>query len=404
MKRIILLLSILLLGGAALSAQKRIVTRGAEPGEIYIAGGWYGVYAGWGYSELIDGVYRLTENGKKLDIQYAVDYFADWEQIAHPVFIIADATPGVLYNKVDYWKDHYQHTQLWVSFDYGKSWIFREEDRGERGYFGGSLESILYRGGGGIFKSEDYASNWELLLEQINPSNFCETYFRECEFLCLIGRGFYHTTDCFQNYTNITIGYEYVFGQMGGLFPDVFRGGLPGEVYVTSWFPDWSFKASFSADTGQSFRVVYHSDSLSQNKNYRFMSDREAGVFYIINKEAVYESWGWYARICIDYYRDYGETLAGVYCHDLTPDGVVTSIEETEGIDEITVYPNPTKNQLRITNYELEIKNIMLFDIFGRQIFETNETAFDISHFPAGFYVMKIETEKGVIIKKIIKQ
>jgi hypothetical protein len=82
---------------------------------------------------------------------------------------------------------------------------------------------------------------------------------------------------------------------------------------------------------------------------------------------------------------------------------------ETAGTSAITIYPNPTTGELRITNYELQITNVEIFDVFGRKIIEdkTNLTvllSYDLTLFPAGIYFLKIKTEQGTITKKVIKQ
>ncbi len=138
------------------SAQNRGIARGAEPGELYLTGAWYGIYnPGWGppyYDTLRMAVYRLTEHGKKLTIQYDADYFADNYtepgSVMQPQIILADATPGVVYGKRTYSKNSYAHTQLWVSFDYGENWTFREENIGDKAYFPANFEGLIYRGGG----------------------------------------------------------------------------------------------------------------------------------------------------------------------------------------------------------------------------------------------------------------
>ena len=80
--------------------------------------------------------------------------------------------------------------------------------------------------------------------------------------------------------------------------------------------------------------------------------------------------------------------------------------------DEIKVYPNPTKGELRITNYELRIINVEVFDIYGRNLsshltshtsYLTPHTSLDISDLAAGFYFIKIYTEKGGAVKKVVK-
>ena len=77
------------------------------------------------------------------------------------------------------------------------------------------------------------------------------------------------------------------------------------------------------------------------------------------------------------------------------------SIEEL-----IKVYPNPTTGVLTITrghaplpSYELQVTSVEIFDIYGRKLaphtsYLTPHTSFDISHFSAGVYFVRIKTDK----------
>jgi len=78
--------------------------------------------------------------------------------------------------------------------------------------------------------------------------------------------------------------------------------------------------------------------------------------------------------------------------------------------NNISIYPNPTTDELQITNYELRIDDIEIFDVFGRmqklnQIpeIEKSEIVINISHLNTGIYFVKIITETGVQTQKIIK-
>jgi len=80
-------------------------------------------------------------------------------------------------------------------------------------------------------------------------------------------------------------------------------------------------------------------------------------------------------------------------------------------LPEILVYPNPTSGELRIETSDMryEILEIEIYDMIGRKFISnlksqiSNQTI-DISKFSNGIYLVKIETEKGTLAKKIIKK
>jgi hypothetical protein len=142
-----------------------------------------------------------------------------------------------------------------------------------------------------------------------------------------------------------------------------------------------------------------------------FMSDRKAGDFYIVTQQVVetQQPWGYYVRVCIAHYTDYGKTLIGTYCHDLTREGVVTAVIETDNYSSLQVYPNPTTGELKVENEELRVKKIEISDLMGRTIKVSpcvcpTKITIDISHLPVGMYFVRIQTETGTITRKIVKQ
>jgi len=55
------------------------------------------------------------------------------------------------------------------------------------------------------------------------------------------------------------------------------------------------------------------------------------------------------------------------------------------------------------------VDNVDIFDISGRKLMFHTPTmhpvkAVDISHFPAGIYFVKVSTEVGEIVKKVLKE
>jgi len=78
--------------------------------------------------------------------------------------------------------------------------------------------------------------------------------------------------------------------------------------------------------------------------------------------------------------------------------------------DRITVVPNPTTGELSITNYELRIDKIEILDIAGKvvsshhQITTSSHQKINISNLSPGIYFVKIFTEEGDVVKRIVKQ
>jgi hypothetical protein len=84
------------------------------------------------------------------------------------------------------------------------------------------------------------------------------------------------------------------------------------------------------------------------------------------------------------------------------------------GIEQLTIdngqliiYPNPTSGEV-VESSEYRVQSIEIFDLLGKMVFivETQCIAslqFNISHLPAGIYFLRIQTENGVVTKKVVK-
>ena len=110
--------------------------------------------------------------------------------------------------------------------------------------------------------------------------------------------------------------------------------------------------------------------------------------------------------------NQYVEVVA-VYENGKTSIGVVKEITAEENVndiftDNISVYPNPVHDRLYIETLTQTL-TIEIYDIYGRvQNLRNSETqklrnSIDLSNLKAGIYFVKINTEKGNIVKRIIK-
>ena len=84
-------------------------------------------------------------------------------------------------------------------------------------------------------------------------------------------------------------------------------------------------------------------------------------------------------------------------------------IVETE-LSGISVCPNPTRDELRITSNKGQIGRIEFFDVIGKKVFtplpfqNSSEIVVNISHLQVGIYFVRISTEAGDVIKKVLKE
>jgi hypothetical protein len=125
-------------------------------------------------------------------------------------------------------------------------------------------------------------------------------------------------------------------------------------------------------------------------------------------------------NICLDEENgEKGEGAKGRRDEEAKGDGIkspsnVEGVPEGRGslLDKITLTPNPTTGELRVTSYELQVTSVEVFDVYGRKHEGAKRRkgegakgfVMDISDLPTGIYFVKIYTESNNIIKKIVKQ
>ncbi|MDF1671936.1 MAG: T9SS type A sorting domain-containing protein [Vicingaceae bacterium] len=81
------------------------------------------------------------------------------------------------------------------------------------------------------------------------------------------------------------------------------------------------------------------------------------------------------------------------------------SIAEIKNSNKINIYPNPVKNHLNIESKNT-VEKIQIFDITGKLVLEpiSRLNSIYLNELVRGIYFIKIETENGVAIEKIIKK
>ena len=82
----------------------------------------------------------------------------------------------------------------------------------------------------------------------------------------------------------------------------------------------------------------------------------------------------------------------------------VLANESLEENTPIILYPNPTRNTFSLKNNILQIQNLELYDACGRKmkVWEKTQVIYSVSELPKGIYWLRIQTEKGKKIEKLL--
>lgn len=89
------------------------------------------------------------------------------------------------------------------------------------------------------------------------------------------------------------------------------------------------------------------------------------------------------------------------------PNCVLSTTDFTEA--SMHIYPNPTSNSSTITLPNYNDATIMLYDIHGRNIMSVdnitnNNIHIDLSSYPSGMYLLRVETTTQIFFRKLIKK
>lgn len=80
--------------------------------------------------------------------------------------------------------------------------------------------------------------------------------------------------------------------------------------------------------------------------------------------------------------------------------GIESIIDEAQ----VSIYPNPVNNTLRIQSTE-KIKSVEVFSLSGAQMLSSaNSNQVDVSGLKSGIYIVRVETNLSVVTQKLIKQ
>jgi hypothetical protein len=81
-------------------------------------------------------------------------------------------------------------------------------------------------------------------------------------------------------------------------------------------------------------------------------------------------------------------------------------IDENELNNQVKVFPNPTKDLVYITSKDLRIRGMSICNLIGQVLYSSNrfQEQIDISKLSNGMYILILNTDKGIIRKKLKKE
>lgn len=91
------------------------------------------------------------------------------------------------------------------------------------------------------------------------------------------------------------------------------------------------------------------------------------------------------------------------------PAQIILNITEDLLNENISIAPNPSNERLNIKGRGVKIKRVNLIDNSGRQVFtesyseNPSRVHLDLTNIPIGFYYVRVETDKGIVVKTLIR-
>ena len=142
------------------------------------------------------------------------------------------------------------------------------------------------------------------------------------------------------------------------------------------------------------YNVYVNNELVADNTTELSHSVAKESDLYIVEVVALYDNKKSVGTISTSFVMEGNE-------NDTT--NVITNYE-----NDFEIYPNPVNDKINIVTEEI-VEDIVVFDIYGRvQILSNSATqqlsnSIDVSNLKSGIYFVKVRTEKGNIVKRIIK-
>lgn len=149
------------------------------------------------------------------------------------------------------------------------------------------------------------------------------------------------------------------------------------------------YKLGFKGDSADIYQISLTENNLMQDI---YLKDNVLHVYQNLKTNPVYS-----------FTHSGGATFDRFELHLSAP----ANTDEISG-SGILIYPNPTTDYVRVESGKLIVESIEIVDVTGKIIdnlqFAIDNYTIDVTNYPAGIYYVKIQTENGVFVEKLIKE
>lgn len=83
------------------------------------------------------------------------------------------------------------------------------------------------------------------------------------------------------------------------------------------------------------------------------------------------------------------------------------STSSLQGLAPVSLFPNPVRHTFRLRHMpDQELRSMQLLDVVGhlRRAWTGHEGVWDVSDLPPGLYLLRVETDKGIHLQKLVKK
>jgi photosystem II stability/assembly factor-like uncharacterized protein len=332
-----------------------------------------------------------------------------------------------------------QNGDLWVSNDEGISYgpFSGTIDAGDRRnwdmpyVFGGNSYSTMFTGTYRVYRNDDNPNeNWFPISGDLTDG--------------LIYAPRFHTISCI-DHASLNTNYLYAGTSDGNVWRSL-DGGLswdslhmnlpnryvtsihaspnvPNNVYVTHSgyrYNQYIPHIHKSTDNGSTWQDI--SGNLPQagindvvvapdNENILFVAT-DIGVYHTTNGGNTWLRLGNNMPVLVVWDLEYNpntqKLIAGTYARglqtiDVSSLMVSTSAGQMQQENLLNIYPNPTSDFAEIV-YRGTLIECLMYDAFGKQVMSSRDKKINLSALPAGAYLVKAQTDRGLMQQKIIRK